>query len=199
MKGEVWCGCYGGLGAAVVEGWWWSAANTQVVWGFCRNNHRRHRLRWVFSFCWLDYLSLVVGAGAGGWWGAKGSIFVSVGFVYRYILFVLIIFVGFVLWFVYSGARWCPVVPTGAGGAPLCRLKLFFADIWYWRSFLAVMMQKKNVDFDDDGAARTAEGRFFEPATPLLQPFDYRIIWAKPRFFFEIHFVLMLLVFYFPP
>ncbi|KAM0067540.1 hypothetical protein Hdeb2414_s0002g00062451 [Helianthus debilis subsp. tardiflorus] len=30
---------------------------------------------------------------------------------------------------VADSARWCPVVPAGAGGAPLCRLKLFFADI----------------------------------------------------------------------
>ena len=42
--------------------------------------------------------------------------------------------------------------------------------------FWVAMMQKKNVDFDDDGAARTAEGRVFDPATPLLQPLDYRII-----------------------
>ncbi|KAM0046342.1 hypothetical protein Hdeb2414_s0009g00315061 [Helianthus debilis subsp. tardiflorus] len=36
--------------------------------------------------------------------------------------------------------------------------------------------EKQNVDFDHDGAARTAEGRFLEPATPLLQPFGYRVI-----------------------
>ncbi|MFS7901229.1 hypothetical protein Hanom_Chr00s181740g01832151 [Helianthus anomalus] len=36
--------------------------------------------------------------------------------------------------------------------------------------------KNKNVDFDDDGAARTAKGRFFKPATPLLQPFGYRLI-----------------------
>ncbi|KAJ0837509.1 hypothetical protein HanRHA438_Chr16g0778951 [Helianthus annuus] len=44
----------------------------------------------MLIFCWLDSLSSVVGAGAGGWWGSK----------------------------VPGGARWCllvpvvPVVPT---------------------------------------------------------------------------------------
>ncbi|KAJ0804996.1 hypothetical protein HanPI659440_Chr02g0044561 [Helianthus annuus] len=46
---------------------------------------------------------------------------------------------------------------------------LLIMCVLIWSIWAAMMKKKRNLD--DDGAARMAEGRFFEPATPLLQPF----------------------------
>ncbi|MFS7930092.1 hypothetical protein Hanom_Chr04g00340051 [Helianthus anomalus] len=91
--------------------------------------------------------------------------------------------------------RWFPLVRLIAGGACRCRLCRCLKAVcrwchrcWWcrrcrWSRGLCgfdmldgvAMMQKKSIDFNDDGAARMVDGRFLN-LQPHFAAFDYRKI-----------------------